>query len=300
MFKIFKNFPEGRAESEKLPTTEVRLEIFRHSKKENDPNLPNSELLLTSKGRELANKKGLEFSPDMKVAVAGASPMDRAAETAMLVMGANEDNIGVDDSLSEMDKKISAELKVGKKIYRDERLSFNLDGPIHDEGMAAFKSGRYMEWLANDSDKQAILKKDEISTTYLRQAGGIAELIKRYEQIGNNFNRLAANKLSEKNDFPDHLERYLATHQAVAECFIAESLAEEIGETAKERFIGSLGNGWEETEGISLRIVNKGKEQSVFLSYPTKDGRSEIVVKPETIETIIKKRADFEKAVLES
>lgn len=288
---------ENNSEKIKPLETEVRLEIFRHSKKENDPNRPNSKLLLTPEGRELAHEKGQEFNPDAQVSVAGASPMDRAAETAMLITMANEDEIDVADSLEEMDKKIAAEIKVGKKIYRDERLGFNINGPVHDEGSAAFKSGAYVEWLSKDSDRQAVEKGDQTSTTYLRQAGNIAELVNRYSKVGNNFNRLAAEKKKNDQDFPDHLERYLASHQAVAECFVAEVIKEQEGPAASEAFLTDLKNGWAETEGVSFRIINKGPEQIIKMSYQGRGERREIEVKLETINKIIATREEFEKKI---
>lgn len=287
---------EKQAETEKPLETEVRLEIFRHSKKENDPNRPNSELLLTPEGRELAHEKGSKMNPEIKVAVAGASPMDRTAETAMLIMSANEDNIKIGDSLAEMDAKIAEEIKVGKKIYRDERLAFNLDGPIEAEGMAAFKAGRYMDWLANESDVLAIKKGDTVSTTYLRQAGNIAEIVDKYSKVGNNFNRLAADKKKEGEEFPNHLERYLATHQSVVEPFLAEAIKEQLGAKARAEFIAGLKNGWAETEGISVRIKNQGDKQIILLAYKDKGELKELEIKPETIQKIISRREIFEKA----
>jgi hypothetical protein len=300
MFNPFKFTPEKQAEAEKPLETEVRLEIFRHSKKENDPNRPNSELLLTPEGRELAHEKGLQMNPDINVSVAGASPMDRTAETAMLIMGANEEKIGVRDSLEEMDKKIFEEIKIGKKIYRDERLGFSLDGPIEAEGMAAFKAGKYMDWLANESDMLAIKKGDLVSTTYLRQAGNIAEMVDKYTKVGNNFNRLAIDKKKTGEEFPAHLERYLATHQSVTEPFLAEVLKEQEGAKARDEFIVDLKNGWAETEGIHINILNKGQEQTIKLTYQDKGGQKEIEVAQETIQKIIRRREIFEEAIKES
>lgn len=297
MKNIFSFSTEKKAEGEKKLETEVRLNIFRHSKKENDPNRPNSELLLTLEGRELAHEKGMRLNPDSRVAVAGASPMDRAAETAMLVMMANEDNIGAGDSLEDMNKKIVEEMRVGKKIYRDERLGFSLDGPIHEEGMSAFKAGKYMEWLVNDSDRQAIEKGDKISTTYLRQAGNISELVKRHQQVGNNFNHLVARKRADNIEFSDHLERYLASHQAVVESFVAEVIKNQGGEAARAEFISNLKNGWAETEGISISIINKGEKQTIKMIYPDKDGPKEMEIKPETIDKIINERNEFEELI---
>ena len=300
---------ENRIEKTEALTTEVILEIFRHSKKENDPNRHNSELLLTVEGRELAQKRGKELNPNSNVAVAGASSMDRAAETAMLVMLANEDEIKVTDSLEDMAKKIAEEVKVGKKLYRDDRLGFDLSGPIHDEGMQSFKEGWYLKWLSENSDQQAIEKNDKISTTYLRQAGNIAELVSRYLTIGNNFNRITnekkkeAEKVSldsedkekkEAENFPLHLERYLASHQGVPECFMAEVLKIQKGEDGYQKFLDGLGNGWAETKGMSFRIINQGQNQSIILSYFDKGDQKEIEVSPETIFDIIGRRSEFE------
>jgi broad specificity phosphatase PhoE len=288
--------PEQQVEVEKPLETEIRLEIFRHSKRENDPNRPNSELLLTPEGRELAQEKGLQLNPDVNVSVAGASTMDRTAETAMLVMAANEEKISISDNLDEMDKKISEELKFGKKIYRDERLSFNTNGPLEEDHIAAFKSGKYMEWLVNDSDNQAIMKGDTISTTYLRQAGNIAEIIDKYSKIGNNFNRLAREKSRDNKEFADHLERYLVSHQGVLESFMAELIKIQEGKEAQVDFLKNLGNGWAETEGISVKIKNQDEERIVLLSYKDKGELKKLKLEPETIQKIIARRQTFEKA----
>ena len=292
----FDKNPEQQVEAEKSLETEVRLEIFRHSKKENAPEKLNMEVRLTPEGRELAHEKGKTLNPDINVSVAGASPFDRTAETAMLIMGANEEKIKVDDSLEEMDKKISEEIKFGKKIFRDERLGLDLVNN-KEEGMAAIKAGNYMEWLANYSDEKAILMGDKESTTYSRQAGNVAYFVDRYSKIGNNFNKLAVAKNKDGVEFPNHLERYIGTHQNVAEAFVAEVIKLQDGSEAQQKFVKDMKNCWPETEGISLRIINKGSEQSIFLSYKDNGDPKEIELKPETIEKIISRRATFEEGV---
>jgi hypothetical protein len=288
--------PEKQAETEKPLETEVRLEIFRHSKKENAPDKPNMEVRLTPEGRELAHEKGKDFNPDINVSVAGASPFDRTAETAMLIMGVNEEKIKVDDSLAEMDKKISEEIKFGKKIFRDERLGLDLVNN-KEEGMAAIKAGNYMEWLANRSDEKAILMGDVESTTYLRQAGNVAYFVDRYSKIGNNFNKLAAEKNKDGVEFPNHLERYIGTHQNVAEAFVSEVIRLQDSPEAQQKFVKDVKNCWAETEGISLRILNKGKEQSIALSYKDQGESKEIELQSETVKKIISCRNTFEDAV---
>jgi hypothetical protein len=297
MFNSFKLQEISDKNMEKAPATKVSLRIFRHSFKENDSSKANSELLLTPEGREFARSKGEEFRPYPERAVAGASPMDRAAETAMLAMLADEQEIETDDSLEEMEAKIKEHIPVGKKLYRDERLGFAISkGPAGQAGMEAFKAGNYLNWLAQDSDRQVIENKDLETTSYLRQAGNIAELVARYQKLGNNFNRLAADP-KKQEEHGKKLERYLATHQTVLESFVAKTLEIQEGIAARDEFNTKLGNGWKEMEGARLDILNDSNGQRMFISYKDGEGKEqELLIKPETITQIIQERAELEKA----
>lgn len=293
-FKESQDLHENKGE--KILPTKVVVELLRHSLKENDPSRPNSELLLTPEGRELARARGDELNPYMEKAVAGASPMDRAAETAMLVMLNDAEEIETSDSLATMAEKVSKELPFGKKLYRDERLGFALGkGKTGEEGMKAFKAGRYLDWLVKDSDHQAAAEKDLISTTYLRQAGNIAELLARYQAVGNNFHRLTSD--AEKSEkYGDKLERYLVSHQGVAESFVAKVLEVQGSVAARDEFASSLGNGWAETKGIHVEIINDAQDQHTFLTYNDAQGeKHELWLAPDTLEIIMKERAELEK-----
>ncbi len=297
-FNELQSLSENKAE--KTPATKVVIELFRHSLKENDSNRPNSELLLTPEGRELARSHGENLRPYSDRAVAGASPMDRAAETAMLTMLADEVEIETADSLATMEEKVSEYLPVGKKLYRDERLGFALGkGGTGEEGMKAFKEGRYLNWLVKDSDHQAIAEKDLVTTTYLRQAGNIAELFERYQAVGDNFHRLAGDK-DKREQYGEKLERYLVSHQGVAESFVAKVIEIQEGLAARDQFASSLGNGWAETKGIHIEIINDEHGQRSFISYDDADGKKkEILVDADTLAVIIKEREKLEKACRE-
>jgi len=299
MFKFNELEKTSKEESEKQPTTKVVIELMRHSYKENDKNKPNSELLLTPEGREFARLRGKELNPSMKSAVAGASPMDRAAETAMLVMLADADEITTSDSLLEMENKISTELPVGKKLYRDKRLGFALSkGLAGKAGMEAFKAGKYLEWLVQDSDKQVVADKDSVTTTYLRQAGNIAELLARYKSVGNNFHKLVEDK-EKAEKYGDKLERYLVSHQGVAESFVAKVIEIQEGLAARDEFASTIGNGWTETKGIHIEIINDVKGQRVSVTYDDAQGdKKEILLDDDTLATIIQERSELEKACL--
>jgi hypothetical protein len=297
MFNLFKLQEVSEKNMEKVPATKVSLQIFRHSFKESDPNKVNSDLLLTPEGRELARLKGEEFRPYPERAVAGASPMDRAAETAMLAMLADEKDIETDDSLEKMEAKVKEQVPVGKKLYRDERLGFALsNGPVGQIAMDAFRAGNYMNWLVQDSDRQVLENKDLETTSYLRQASNIAELVARYQAVGNNFNRLVTDP-KKQTEHGQKLERYLATHQTVLESFVAKVLEIQEGLSARDEFSEKLGNGWAEMEGVRIDILNDSNGQRMFIAY--KDGdkeEKELLIKPETIEQIIVERAELERA----
>jgi len=293
-FNELQGLSENKAE--KTPSTKVVVELFRHSLKENDPSRPNSELLLTPEGRELARSHGENLRPYSDRAVAGASPMDRAAETAMLTMLADEMEIETADSLETMEGKVSQHLAVGKKLYRDERLGFALGkGKAGEEGMKAFKEGRYLNWLVKDSDHQAMAEKDLVTTTYLRQAGNIAELLERYQAVGNSFHRLVGDK-DKREQYGEKLERYLVSHQGVAESFVAKVIEIQEGLAARDQLTSSLGNGWAETKGIHIEIINDEHGQRSFINYEDANGeKQEILVGADTLAAIIKEREDLEK-----
>lgn len=297
MFNFSKLQEIGDRNMEKVPATKVSLQIFRHSFKESDPNKVNSDLLLTPEGREWARFKGEEMRPYPERAVAGASSMDRAAETAMLAMLADEQEIETDDSLEEMETKIKEHVPVGKKLYRDERLGFALSkGPVGQAGMNAYKEGHFLNWLTQDSDRQVIEHKDLETTSYLRQAGNIAELVARYQTVSNNFNRLVTDS-NKQEKHGQKLERYLATHQTVLESFVAKVLEIQEGLSARDDFNEKLGNGWDEMEGARIDILNDSHGQRIFIAYKDGDKKEqELLIKPETIEQIIKERAELEKA----
>ncbi len=293
-FNELQSLSENKAE--KTPPTKVVIELFRHSFKENDANRPNSELLLTPKGRELARNHGENLRPYPERAVAGASLLDRTAETAMLTMLADEIDIETDDSLAAMEEKVANYLPVGKKLYRDERLGFTLsDGPAGEAALQSFKEGKYIEWLIKDSDKDVLKNRDEVTTSYLRQAGNIAELLERYQAVGNSFHRL----VEDKDKLEQHgakLERYLVSHQGVAESFVAKAIEIQEGLAARNQFTTNLGNGWAETKGIHIEIINDENGQRSFISYQEADGKEkELLVKADTLVAIIKEREELEK-----
>ncbi len=277
--------------------TKVILVFMRHGKKEASNDKSNAELLLTEEGRQQAHDKGEKINPQIDVSVGVGSPRKRTKETALLVMLANEEKIDPKKtSLEKIEEAIARELRVGGKVYEDQRLDFNLNGPIGEEMGEAFKRGEYIQYLIQESDRRAIELGDKISSTYTRQAGNIAEVIDRYVAVGDNFHRLAS-QTDKYEEFGNQLERYLATHLGVVESFVAKVLEKTEGEEKRDEFIRSVGSGFKETQGMRVEIINKGTEQEIIITYPLGDKEEKIKVSKELLDEIIKERQEFEEKI---
>ena len=280
-------------ENEQRVKTKIILEFMRHGEKENDKTKSDEEVRLTEKGRMMAGEKGEELDPQKEVSLAWGSPKKRTQETALRAMFPD---IDPNASLEDIEEMIREEQKFGKKLIVDERLSFDLSGPEGKEMLAAFKEGKYLQYLISESDKRAIELGDKTSSSYLRYAGNISEIINRYAKIGDNFNRIAS-KDGKYEEFGNQLERYLATHQGVAEGFVAKVLEEAQGPEKRDEFISSVGSGFKETEGIHLEIQNNGNHQEITITYQINGNKETIAVSRDLIENIIKDREEFEKKI---
>ena len=291
------NFHLGsESESGEKIKTKIILEFMRHGEKESDKTKSDEEVRLTEKGRMMAKEKGEEIDPQKEVALAWGSPKKRTQETAFRAM---LPDIDPNASLEEIEEIIKEEQKFGRKLIVDERLGFDLNGPMGQEMFAAFKEGKYLQYLINESDKRAIELGDDTSSSYLRYAGNISEIINRYAKIGDNFNRIAS-KDGKYEEFGNQLERYLATHQGVAEGFVAKILEETQGPEKRDEFISSVGSGFKETEGIHLEIQNNGNHQEITITYQINGNKETITVSRDLIENIIKDREDFEKKIIKN
>ena len=283
-------------ENEQRVKTKIILEFMRHGEKENDKTKSDEEVRLTEKGRMMAGEKGEELDPQKEVSLAWGSPKKRTQETALRAMFPD---IDPNASLEDIEEMIREEQKFGKKLIVDERLSFDLSGPEGKEMLAAFKEGKYLQYLISESDKRAIELGDKTSSSYLRYAGNISEIINRYAKIGDNFNRIAS-KDDKYKEFGNQLKRYLATHQGVAEGFVAKVLEEAQGPEKRDEFISSVGSGFKETEGIHLEIQNNGNHQEITITYQINGNKETIAVACEIIEKIIQERGDFEEKIIKN
>ena len=280
-------------EKEKKIETKIILEFMRHAEKENDKTKIDKEIRLNEKGRKMAQEKGETLEPQKDVSLAWGSLKKRTQETALRAM---LPEINENASLEEIQEIIAQEQKIGKKLIEDERLDFDLSGPEGKEMLAAFKEGKYLPYLINESDKRAIELGDKTSSSYSRYAGNIAEIVNRYAKICDNFNRIDS-KSDKYEEFGNQLERYLASHQGVVEGFVAKVLEETQGAEKRDEFIASLDGGFKETQGIHVEVINNGDEQKISISYKIGDNEEILEINSELLEKIIKEREGFEKEV---
>lgn len=287
-------FPEQNMEGEKVIETKIVLEFMRHGKRDKDDPRPDEKVRLNQEGRQMAQDKGRELNPQAEVAVAWGSQLERAQETSLHAM---LPEIDVNASLEEMEELIAEEQKVGKKLVVDARLGYDLSGPSGEESLKAFKEGRYLSHMIEKSDQLAIEMNDKISTTYIRHAGNLAELIYRYSKIGNNFNRIASEQKGKYDQFGNQLERYLGTHSGITELFLAKVMEKNGGTEKRDEFIKSLGNGFKETEGMRVEISNTGKGQKILIQYEINGKKEELTIDEELLKRIIQERKEFEEKV---
>lgn len=295
---MFKFGQEGGLENSsqhenlKFPESRVVLEFMRHSKKEDGKGKKNDDIRLSDDGRKLAQQRGKELDVHPEVSLGWGSPRDRTQETVSHIMLANEDiDSGV--SLEEIEKIIAKELKVGKKIKIDDGLNFDFSGPEGEEMLEAYKKGEYIKYLVEKSDQRAIDLKDKDSSTQHRYVSGIANIIERYLKVGNNFNRIVSKK-DKYEKLGNQLERYVVTHQGVIEGFMAKVLEKQKGLKARDEFVSLIGNGFDETRGMNIQIINKGTEQKVILTYELDSKKEEIELDEDLIKEMIKESNEFE------
>lgn len=269
-----KNKFESNISPEQLETeSEVMLHFFRHAEQLKDPNKTNQAFELTEAGRKQAMDKSeaIGVERNLKQTMAFGSPRKRAQQTAGFAMaGGFVDTITGNESLEDLKKKIDKDIKVGSKIGVDPRLDFHLDKntPFGREAYeAVFVNYDYMKFLVNRSDKLAIETNDPKASTYSRHARDIAQVVKKYAGVGNQWN-----KLVESGKYQDpKLERFLGTHGGAAESFLLKVIEKVKGVKERNRLLNLMPHQFDYTEGFDITLTHKGLDQVMHISFKKED-----------------------------
>lgn len=276
----------------------VVLRFFRHGEQFKDPNKADPEYELSEKGRAQAMEKGSKVGDERNIrqSVAFGSPRKRSQQTAAFAMaGGIVDTVTGNESPDELKEKLDKEIKYGSKVMADPRLNFFMDKatPFGNVAFEAFATKKqYLKFLAEESDSLAEKVGDKEGSTYSRQAGGVAEIIKKYVAVSGNWS-----KLVEDGKYTDpKLERFLGSHGGVTESFLLKVIEKMKGTAERDKLIGLIPNGFDFTEGFEVACENSspGAEPRLHITYkrndekdPSKNFEFDEYVPPEVINEII-------------
>lgn len=293
-----------RVEEERYPPT-IRLEIFRHDAKDTPttagPRPNDRSVRLTPEGRRGSSAAGISKQPRPEVAIAVGSSRERSVESALRQMLAEQERMTPDMTLEEIRRMVADQLRLGRKDMTVELLDFNWDGTkqFHDQGYyRTLETHDALRWVYDDSDRVALQNHDEVSTSYSRAAGNIAEVVRKYLGVLPRWKEVTTESPGKYERFNNELQRFLGSHQSVIECFLMKVIEKTEGRKAVEQFIESLPdkNGMGLSEGYTVIIRESGEQPEVVIRY----GDKEWSVRPETISEIISEKDDFNRKVLES
>lgn len=254
-------------EKEPVVKSRIELDMFRHSMKEKkDPEGGNddSKIALTPEGRLFAMEQGSDGGDTSLVYSSGR---DRTSETGLYKMaGGNEEITGKEEGLAELLEKVDSELNIGSRLGTDKRLDFHLLDPKESKYVEKlyekFGEGKFLEFLVYQSDALAKETGDDESFTYKKAVQNIGGILKKYLKVSDRWDDIVQNDDKEKYS-TNTLKRFLATHQGVSECFLAEVIKQRLGQEKLDIFINILDNaGFDFVEGykIDIETLNNGEK----------------------------------------
>lgn len=202
------------------------------------------------------------------------------------------------DSIIEQTQTVSDGKVVARKVVADNHLNFNSEGIAGQMLENAYVKGETLTFLINESDQAVLDNKDKISTCLTRSAGDIADLVEKYIQISDNFDRVISNNPEKYQPFKNQLERYLGTHQCVGESFLAKILLKTSGQDAVNDFLTETnGAGFSETQGFDIEIEKGSYGEKILLSYDLGSGIKTIDFSTEMINELINERDELNSKV---
>ncbi|TSC65891.1 MAG: hypothetical protein G01um101477_303 [Candidatus Doudnabacteria bacterium Gr01-1014_77] len=281
---------------ENQPVPRIRLEFFRHEQKAKTlEGQSDNEVRLTEQGRINATEAGKAKDPHPEVAIAIGSPRDRSTETAMRVMLSKEPGITQEDTLEDIQEFVGDSLKVGRKNMVDHRLDFTFNGEFLEAVQERYGNTKdYLVFAVNESDELAKKLKDRKSTSYTRQAAGIAEIIRKYVDVLPNFQHAIQQSPDKYSKYENEMQRFLGTHAPVSECFLLKIVELTEGKEGLKTFLetGINKNGFNFSEGFSVEIQADG----ILVRYKGREWN----IKPELLDQIIEQRDELDKSIDEA
>ncbi|MHB8871557.1 MAG: hypothetical protein ACYC5G_03835 [Candidatus Doudnabacteria bacterium] len=281
---------------ENQPVPRIRLEFFRHDEKAKAlEGQSDNEVRLTEQGRINATEVGQTKDPHPEVAIAIGSPRERSTETAMRGMLSTETGITQENTLEDIQEFVAGSLKVGRKNMIDKRLDYAMDGEFANIGNDHYGNKKdYLIFAVNESDDLVRKLKDKKSTSYTRQAAGIAEIIRKYVGVLPNFQRVIEQDPDKFSRYNNEMQRFLGTHATVSESFLLKVIEITEGREALMQFLETdiNKNGFNYSEGFNVEIQADG----ILVRYKGREWN----IKPELLDQIIQQRDELDKSIDEA
>jgi len=280
-FKEFfsKSSLENKEKQENIKSR-VLLHITRHGEKEKRPDRTNLEQELTDNGKKQALEKGKSEYPASDASLAMGSNIIRSQQAGGFEMAGatGRDDITGEETLDELKEKLnfidSKKLVYGTRLGEDKRLGFAFyNEEFESQCNDAYNNNYGLKWMVEESDEIAKKLEDDKSTSYLRAAGNLAQIIDKYTKIAKNFDKLIEDKNNEKK-FGKQLERFLGSHAGALDLFLCRVVEKIKGQEERDKLVKALGNqGVDFAEGFEVEIDNiEGKNESrVRLIYKKDD-----------------------------
>ena len=289
------------AQDQRMVTPSIRLEFFRHDERATKPGESDNKSRLTTEGRKNATAAGKVKSPHPEVAIAYGSPREKSTETALRQMLSSRGEVDENVDLEGIRALISEHLPVGKKNLVDERLNFLWEGEFKKIATEHYRDKKdYLVFAVEESDGVVKEHKDMKSTSYTRQAAGIAELVKKYIEILPRWERLAQDNPDKFREFNNELQRFLGSHGTVTECFLLKVIEKNEGMDGVRKFIDELpdknGLGYSEGFTVNIKRGQETREIEVIVGYKDKSWSVDL----EDIGQIIKDKELLDKSISEA
>jgi hypothetical protein len=286
---------KSAAEGEYRLRPEIRLEIFRHDRAAGAaPGMTDQERRLTPEGRVKATQKGKEKAPDSQMGIAYGSPRERAQETALRQLLANEAIAGDETTLDELKASIKKALPFGNKLVISDKLDYatSKPDPAYTEAYNKnYNKGELLSFMLNESDDLVRKQMDANDYSYSRIASNIAAIVKKYAGIMPTWERIY-----DKKQYGDanEMQRFVGTHQAIPEIFLLKVIEKTEGKKAAAQFLEELPdkNGGGFSEGISVIIRMEQAKPEIAIRY----GNKEFMIDEGVLDEILADAEDLNEA----
>jgi len=275
----------------------INLHFFRHDEKGKlGENQWDYQVRLTEEGKQHSKQVWQEKWIDSEIAVGYHSPRERTKET--LYHRLNLPGVEVNQSLEEIDEKVSQHFQIGKKAQQNSRLNFYLGGEkksdlekeFNEEAYKHFNGGGYSFWVMEESDRWFKKLNDIRISSYSKVAGDFAEIVQKYFRIlTNKVKNTDTGRKKADWTVTYELQRLFANHGEVGELFLMKIIEKDKWKKYLKDFIIKYFPKWyfDYSEGFEIEIGEYNlHEVKMILKYE----KEEFKISPQMLKEMVEER----------